>query len=45
MGHGYTTAFWWATGIFAVGLLVALIVFPASARPVPQPREPSVQTH
>jgi hypothetical protein len=26
--HGDTTAFWWATGIFAVGLMVALIVFP-----------------
>jgi EmrB/QacA subfamily drug resistance transporter len=29
MVHGYTTAFWWASGFFAVGLLVALIVFPA----------------
>ena len=27
--HGYTTAFWWAAGIFAVGLLVALVVLPA----------------
>jgi hypothetical protein len=27
--HGYTTAFWWAAGIFAVGLLVALLVLPA----------------
>ncbi len=28
--HGYTTAFWWAAGIFAVGLIVALLVLPAS---------------
>jgi EmrB/QacA subfamily drug resistance transporter len=27
--HGYTTAFWWAAGIFAVGLLVALLILPA----------------
>lgn len=26
--HGYVTAFWWAAGIFALGLLVALFVFP-----------------
>jgi EmrB/QacA subfamily drug resistance transporter len=26
--HGYTTAFWWASGIFGVGLLVALLVLP-----------------
>ena len=26
--HGYTTAFWWAAGIFAVGLLVAVVVLP-----------------
>jgi EmrB/QacA subfamily drug resistance transporter len=29
MVHGYTTAFWWAAGIFAAGLLVALIILPA----------------
>jgi EmrB/QacA subfamily drug resistance transporter len=28
--HGYTTAFWWAAGIFAVGLLVALLVLPGN---------------
>ena len=27
--HGDTTAFWWATGIFAVGLAVALLVLPS----------------
>ena len=26
--HGYTTAFWWAAGIFAFGLLIALLVLP-----------------
>jgi EmrB/QacA subfamily drug resistance transporter len=29
--HGYTTAFWWAAAIFGVGLIVALLIFPASA--------------
>jgi EmrB/QacA subfamily drug resistance transporter len=33
--HGYTTAFWWSAGIFAVGLVVALVVFPARVKPVP----------
>jgi EmrB/QacA subfamily drug resistance transporter len=32
--HGYTTAFWWATGIFALGLVLALVVFPARIKPV-----------
>ena len=31
--HGYTTAFWWAAGIFAVGLLASLVVLPAKVRP------------
>ncbi len=26
--HGYTTAFWWAAAIYAVGLLVAVFVLP-----------------
>ncbi|MGI8750414.1 MAG: MFS transporter [Thermoleophilaceae bacterium] len=26
--HGYTTAFWWTAGIFALGLLIALLVLP-----------------
>jgi EmrB/QacA subfamily drug resistance transporter len=30
--HGYTTAFWWAAGIFALGLFVALLVLPAKIR-------------
>jgi EmrB/QacA subfamily drug resistance transporter len=32
MVHGYTTAFWWASGIFALGLVIALIVFPGRVR-------------
>ncbi len=30
--HGYTTAFSWAAGIFALGLLLALVVLPSKAR-------------
>lgn len=29
--HGYTTAFWWAAGIFGLGLLVALVILPGHA--------------
>jgi EmrB/QacA subfamily drug resistance transporter len=31
--HGYTTAFWWAAGIFGAGLLVALLVLPSVRMP------------
>ena len=42
--HGYTTAFWWAAGIFALGLIVALVILPSSIRaPVAAP-EPSLAT-
>jgi EmrB/QacA subfamily drug resistance transporter len=27
--HGYTTAFWWAAGVFALALVVALVVLPS----------------
>jgi EmrB/QacA subfamily drug resistance transporter len=30
--HGYTTAFWWACGIFAIGLLMAIVVLPSKVR-------------
>jgi EmrB/QacA subfamily drug resistance transporter len=30
--HGYTTAFWWAAGIFAIGLLLALLILPAKVK-------------
>ena len=36
--HGYTTAFWWSAGIFAVGLLIALVVLPRQVKP----REPAL---
>ena len=36
--HGYTTAFWWSVGIFAVGLIVALFVFPARVAPAASPQ-------
>jgi hypothetical protein len=26
--HGYTRAFWWAAGIFALGLILTLIIVP-----------------
>jgi EmrB/QacA subfamily drug resistance transporter len=29
--HGYTTGFWWAAGIFGIGLLMALVVLPSKA--------------
>ena len=39
--HGYTTAFWWAAGIFAIGLAVAVLVLPthepAGAMPAAEP--------
>jgi EmrB/QacA subfamily drug resistance transporter len=30
--HGYTTAFWWAAGIFACGLVLALLILPSKAQ-------------
>ena len=35
--HGYTVAFWWAAGIFGLGLLVALLVLPAKVGTAPSP--------
>jgi EmrB/QacA subfamily drug resistance transporter len=40
--HGYTTAFWWAAGIFGVGLLVALLVLPGNIKPRAPATEPSL---
>jgi CBS domain containing-hemolysin-like protein len=31
--HGYTTAFWWAVGIFALGFLLAIVILPGPATP------------
>jgi predicted MFS family arabinose efflux permease len=38
--HGYTTAFWWSVGIFALGFLLALAILPGRAKP----RAPTVRT-
>jgi hypothetical protein len=29
--HGYTVAFWWAAGIFTLGLLVAVLILPSKS--------------
>jgi hypothetical protein len=42
--HGYTTAFWWAAGIFAVGALVSALPLRGRApelEPVPTRRWPT----
>jgi EmrB/QacA subfamily drug resistance transporter len=31
--HGYTTAFWWAVGIFALAFLLAMAILPGRAKP------------
>ncbi len=31
--HGYTTAFWWAVGIFALGFVLAMVILPGRAKP------------
>lgn len=38
--HGYTVAFWWSAGIFALGALVCGLLLPG--RPQPAPAEPVV---
>jgi EmrB/QacA subfamily drug resistance transporter len=37
--HGYTTAFWWAVGIFGLGFLLALLILPGR----PKPRVPTLR--
>jgi EmrB/QacA subfamily drug resistance transporter len=44
MVHGYTTAFWWAAGIFGVGLLVALLVLPSRRATPALVGEPAIAT-
>jgi len=44
MVHGYTTAFWWAAGIFALGLFVALVVLPSSISTPAPATEPALAT-
>jgi EmrB/QacA subfamily drug resistance transporter len=44
--HGYTAAFWWAAGLFALGVLVATFIIPKrTATPVSQPTAPGPQRH
>jgi len=31
--HGYTTAFWWSVGIFALAFLLAIVILPGRAKP------------
>jgi MFS family permease len=31
--HGYTTAFWWAVGIFVLSFLLAVVILPGRAKP------------
>jgi hypothetical protein len=31
--HGYTTAFWWSVGIFALGFLLAIVILPGRSKP------------
>jgi hypothetical protein len=33
--HSYTTAFWWAAGLFAAGAILATLLFRPGAAPVP----------
>jgi len=40
--HGYTTAFWWSAGIFAVGAIVAGLMFRSGAPQVDPAAEPVV---
>jgi EmrB/QacA subfamily drug resistance transporter len=44
MVYGYTTAFWWAAGIYGVGLLVGIFVLPARTRPAIHTTELSLAT-
>ena len=37
--HGYTTAFWWSVGIFALGFLLATVILPSRA----EHRSPTVR--
>jgi hypothetical protein len=41
--HGYTTAFYCATLLFAIGFLVAALVLPRRIQPQQQTGEPAVE--
>ena len=32
-GHGYTTAFWWSVGIFALSFVLAILILPGRVAP------------
>jgi predicted MFS family arabinose efflux permease len=40
--HGYTTAFWWAAGMFAVGAIVTALLLPSGAPAVDPHAEPAL---
>ena len=42
--HGYTTAFWWAAAIFAVGSILAAVILPSGA-PAAAPEGELVMAH
>ena len=42
--HSYTTAFWWAAGIFAVGAVLAAVILPSGA-PAAAPEGELVMAH
>src|SRR6476660_1744271 len=31
--HGYTSAFWWSVGIFALAFLLAIVILPGRTKP------------
>jgi len=31
--HGYTTAFWWSVGIFALSFVLAVVILPGPVKP------------
>jgi EmrB/QacA subfamily drug resistance transporter len=43
--HGYTTAFWWAVGIFALGFLLAMVILPGRAKPRVAPLRTALARH
>jgi EmrB/QacA subfamily drug resistance transporter len=40
--HGYSTAFWWAAGLYGLGLVLALVILPRRLRPQPATLTPVV---
>ena len=42
--HGYTTAFWWAAGIFAIGAIASALLYRPGV-PVVDPAAEPVMAH